>query len=143
LRADVDVSGYAQAEGAKTWLLPGLDTLHFSWPHARISSLAASFAARGGRESALAVANAMQYHVHRRVALPPAATLARLPGPVDVRQGLLGATRKMVVTPATIEDDFALDVATGTIAAGDYEAFVKAAHAADDGFLSSARISLP
>jgi len=143
LRADVDVSGYAQAEGAKTWLLPGLDTLHFSWPHARISSLAASFAARGGRESALAVANAMQYHVHRRVALPSGAMLARMPGPVDVRQGLLGATRKMTVTPAVIEDDFVLDVATGTIAAGDYDAFVKAAHAADDGFLSSARISLP
>jgi hypothetical protein len=69
--------------------------------------------------------------------------LARMPGPVDVRQGLLGATRKMTVTPAAVEDDFVLDVATGTIAAGDYDAFVKAAHAADDGFLSSARILVP
>jgi hypothetical protein len=151
LRADVDVSGYAQPEGAKTWLLPGLDTLHFSWPHARVSSLSASFASRGGRESALALANAVQYHVHRRVTLPPGATLARLPGPVDVRQGLLGASRKMTVMPAgpgpglgpMIEDDFFLDVATGTIAASDYDAFVQAAHAADDGFLSSARIAVP
>jgi hypothetical protein len=149
LRADVDVSGYAQAEGVKTWLLPGLDTLHLSWPHARVSSLSASFASRAGRESALALGSAVQYHVHRRVALPAGASLARLPGPVDVRQGLLGASRKMTVMPAgadpgpTIEDDFLLDVATGTIAASDYDAFVQAAHAADDGFLSSARITVP
>jgi len=140
LRADVGVSGYAQAEGAKTWLLPGLDTLHWPWPHARVSSLSASFASRGGRENALAVGTAVQYHVHRRVSLPTGATLARMPGPVDVRQRLMDASRKMTVVPGAIEDDFVLDVATGTIAAGDYDAFVRAAHAADDGFLSSARI---
>ena len=55
LRADVSVSGYAQLEGAKTWLLPGLDTLHSAWPRARVSSLAATFATRAGRESALAL----------------------------------------------------------------------------------------
>jgi hypothetical protein len=140
LRADVDVPGYAQGEGPKTWLLPGMDTLHLPWPHARVSSLSASFAARGGRESALAIAAAMQYHVHRRVALPDGATLARMPGPVDVRQGLLGASRRMTVTPAAIEDDFVLDVATGTVQTTDYEAFAKAAHAADDGFLASTRV---
>jgi hypothetical protein len=49
----------------------------------------------------------------------------------------------MPAAPAAIEDDFVLDMATGTIAALDYDAFVKAAHAADDGFLSSARITVP
>ena len=85
LRADVSVSGYAQLEGQKTWLLPGMDSLHWAWPRARVSSLAATFASRAGRESALAVSTAVQYHVHRRVELPKGATVARMPGPLDVK----------------------------------------------------------
>ena len=141
LRADVSVSGYAQLEGAKTWLLPGLDTLHWAWPRARVSSLAATFASRAGRESALAVGAAVQYHVHRRVDLPKGATVARMPGPLDVKAKLVDASRKLTVSGAgsIIEDDFVLDVSTGTIPPADYDAFVGAAHAADDGFLGSAR----
>jgi hypothetical protein len=143
LRADVSVSGYAQAEGAKIWLLPGIDTLHWAWPRARVSSLGATFASRGDRESALAVGSAVQYHVHRRVDLPPGATLLRVPGPVDVKAKLVEASRKMSVDKAAIEDDFVLEVATGTIQANEYDAFVGAAHTADDGFLSSTRVTKP
>jgi hypothetical protein len=143
LRADVSVSGYAQLEGAKTWLLPGLDTLHWTSPHARVSSLAATFATRAGRESALALSTALQYHVHRRVELPKGATVARLPGPLDLKANLVEASRKMNVMPDAVEDDFALGVATGTIPPSDYDAFVKAAHAVDDGFLASARVTMP
>src|SRR6202021_2860293 len=57
LRASVSVSGYAQAERSEkkgqrsnVWLLPGMDTLHSAWPRARVSNLAATFAARSGRE---------------------------------------------------------------------------------------------
>ena len=99
LRADVSVSGYAQLEGAKTWLLPGLDTLHSSWPRARVSSLGATFATRAGRESALAVSRAVQYHVHRRVELPTGATVARMPGPLDVQgQARRGRRASIAVT---------------------------------------------
>jgi hypothetical protein len=149
LRADVSVSGYAQLGGAHAWLLPGLDTMHSAWPRARVSSLGATFATRAGRESALALSRAVQYHVHRRVELPKGATVARMPGPLEVKAKLVEASRRIAVTaPAgaagtALEDDFVLGVATGTIPAKDYDAFVSVAHAADDGFLASTRVTMP
>jgi hypothetical protein len=151
LRAQVTVGGYAQLEGAKTWLLPGLDTMHSSSTRAHVSSLGATFATRSGRESALALSRAVQYHVHRRIELPPGATVVRMPGPLEVKAKLVDASRKFAVRPGgpgagaglVLEDDFALGVATGTIPARDYEGFVGVAHAADDGFLASTRISMP
>ncbi len=145
LRADVSVSGYAQLEGQKTWLLPGMDTLHWAWPRARVSSLAATFASRAGRESALAVGAAVQYHVHRRVDLPKGATVARMPGPLEVKGKLVDASRRLTVSGggSVVEDDFILDVSTGTIPPGEYDAFVGGAHAADDGFLASVRVAMP
>jgi hypothetical protein len=143
LRAEVSVSGYAQEDGAKTWLLPGLDTLHWSWPHARVSSLAATFATRAGRESALALSRAVQYHVHRRVTLPRGATVARMPGPLEVKARLVEASRKSGVAEGAVEDDFSISVSTGTIPVADYDGFVSVAHEADDGFLASTRVALP
>jgi hypothetical protein len=165
LRAEVTVSGYAQLEsasspesglkhpndaragGGRTWLLPGLDTMHTAWPHARVSSLGATFATRAGRESALALSRAVQYHVHRRIELPAGADVSRMPGPLDVKAKLVEASRRIGVTTGgatrTIEDDFVLGVTTGTIAARDYDAFVAVAHAADDGFLASTRVLVP
>jgi hypothetical protein len=150
LRASVSVSGYAQAEqtasagrGSTVWLLPGLDTLHWVWPRARVSNLAATFATRSGRESALAVSAAVQYHVHRRLELPAGAVVKRMPGPLEVQAKLVEASRKMSVGSGVIEDDFTLGVATGTVATGDYDSFVTTAHLADDGFMASTRISLP
>ncbi len=145
LRADVSVSGYAQLEGSKTWLLPGLDTLHRAWPRARVSSLAATFATQAGRENALAVGAAVQYHVHRRVELPKGATVARMPGPLEVKANLVDAERRLSVAGdgGVLEDDFVLDVATGTVPPAEYDAFVAGAHAADDGFLASVRVNAP
>jgi hypothetical protein len=151
LRADVSVSGYAQADGAAgTWLLPGMDSLHVVWPHARASSLAATFAVRAGRESALAVSRAVQYHVHRRVELPQGASVSRIPGPLRVKTKLIEASRKIEVAAAggstgapVVEEDFVLGVATGTVPVADYEAFAASAHAADDGFLASLRAKAP
>jgi hypothetical protein len=151
LRAEVSVSGYAQQDGEKTWLLPGLDTLHWSWPRARVSSLGATFATRAGRENELAVNTAVQYHVHRRVELPKGASVKAAPGPLEVKTKLVDASRRIAVAqapsdtalPVAVEDDFVLGVATGTVQTSDYEAFVRAAHAADDGFLASTRVSIP
>ena len=143
LRAEVTVDGYAQLEGAKTWLLPGLDTLHASYPRARVSTLGATFAARAGRESALALNHAVQYHVHRRIVLPHGAVVARMPGPMAVKARLVEASRKIAVTGDELEDDFLLGVTTGTVAPADYGAFVSVARAADDGFLASTRVTMP
>jgi hypothetical protein len=145
LRADVTVSGYAQlqGDGSKTWLLPGLDTLHTSQPRARVSSLGATFATRAGRESALAISRAVQYHVHRRLELPKGAVVARMPGPLDVKAKLVEASRHINVAGSAIDEEFVLGVATGTVPAKEYDAFVTVAHAADDGFLGATRITLP
>jgi hypothetical protein len=158
LRAEVSVSGYAQLEGAKTWLLPGIDALHWAWPRARVSSLASAYASRAGRESALAVSTAVQYHVHRRVELPAGLRVERMPGPLNVKAKLVDASRKIAVTgsasgggdagapgagPLAIEDDFVLGVTTGTISASDYDSFARGAHDVDDGFLASMRVLIP
>jgi hypothetical protein len=143
MRSDVTVSGYAQLEGAKTWLLPGMDTLHWSWPRPRVTSLGATFATRAGRESALALGTAVQYHVHRRIDLPKGAAIARLPGPLDVKSRLVQASRRIAVSGSSLEDEFLLDVATGTIPASDYDDFVSIAHQADDGFLAATRVTTP
>jgi hypothetical protein len=147
LRAEVSVSGYAQQDGAKTWVLPGLDALHWSWPRARVSTLGATFATRAGRESALALNTAVQYHVHRRVELPKGAIVARMPGPLEVKTSLVEASRRIAVGDAAgakaLDDDFVLGVATGTVPQSDYQAFVSSTHSADDGFLASTRVSMP
>jgi hypothetical protein len=117
--------------------------MHWSWPRARVSSLAATYATRAGRESALALAKAVQYHVHRRVELPAGASVARMPGPLEVKAKLVEASRKITVAGSAIEDDFVLGVATGTVSTADYDAFVGVAHAADDGFLASTRVTMP
>jgi hypothetical protein len=145
LRADVSVTGYAQLEAGGTWLLPGLDALHWSLPHAHVSSLGATFATRAGRESPLALTSALQYHVHRRVELPMGAGVTRLPGPTDVHAKLVEASRTIGIIPdgRVIEEDFVLGVATGTVSPQDYDAFVSVAHAVDDGFLASTRVRMP
>jgi len=143
LRAEVSVSGYAQAEAGTTFLLPGLDALHWAWPRAHVGSLSSAFATRAGRESALALSSAVQYHVHRRVELAKGAIIGRMPGPMDVKGKLVEASRRMVVAPDAIVDDFELGVSTGTIPAAEYGRFVAAARAADDGFLATTRLSWP
>jgi hypothetical protein len=142
LRASVSVSGYAQAEG-KTWFLPGMDPLHWVWPRARVSNLAATYATRADRQSALAVSSAVQYHVHRRVELPQGAVVARVPGPLDVKAKLVEASRTLTVDKSALDENFVLGVSTGTVPASDYEGFVGAARRTDDGFLASTRVSMP
>jgi hypothetical protein len=145
LRADVSVNGYAQLEAGGTWLLPGLDALHWSLPHAHVSSLGATFATRAGRESPLALSSALQYHVHRRLELPAGANVTHMPGPTDVHTKLVEASRTISVIPdgRVIDEDFVLGVATGTVSTKDYDEFASVAHAVDDGFLASTRVSIP
>jgi hypothetical protein len=157
LRAKVSIPGYAMALPMETgrprgsahratdttWILPGLDPLHWSSPRARVSTLGATFAARAGRRSALAVDTAVQYHVHRRVTIPHGAAVSRLPGPFKLKASLIDASRTIEVSGDAIEDDFVLGVRTGTVTALDYGAFVDEAHTADDAFLAGARIAAP
>ncbi|MCA9584380.1 MAG: hypothetical protein KC657_03385 [Myxococcales bacterium] len=147
IRADLTVGSYAQVEGTKaetrTWVLPGLDPVHYVFPRPYVSTLGSTYASHGARENALAVSHAIQYHVRRRVDLPAKASIARLAGPFRARGPLLEAERKVSVNGATIEEDFTLQVSTGTVPREGYATFVSEAHRADDAFRSSTRIRPP
>jgi hypothetical protein len=133
----------ARGATADTWILPGLDPLHWSSPRARVSTLGATFAARAGRRSALCIDAAVQYHVHRQVTFPARATVSRLPGPFRLKANLIDAARTVAVSGSVIDDDFVLGVRTGTVAAFEYGAFVADTHTADDAFLAGARLAVP
>jgi hypothetical protein len=144
LRADLTIPSYAEVAGApssRTWLLPGVDPLHSVFPRASASTLGATYAGQGKRQSALAISHAVQYHAHRRVELPSGARIASLPGPFEVKSARLEASRSIAVSGAVIEDDFVLGVPTGTIPSKDYETFVADVHRTDDAFLAATHVT--
>jgi hypothetical protein len=147
IRADLTAPAYAQVEGTKPetrgWILPGLDPVHYVFPRPFVTSLSATYASQAARESALAINRATQYHVRRRIDLPAKSSLTRLPGPFDQKGPLFSATRKISVNGTSMEEDFTLDVTTGTIPQAQYEQFVAAAHHADDAFRASTRVKPP
>lgn len=147
MRAELVAPAYAQIEGtrpeSRVWVLPGMDPVHYVFPRPFVTTLSSTYASQAARESALAINRATQYHVRRRVELPPGASIARLPGPFDGKGPLFGATRKIGVNGPTVEEDFTLDVTTGTVAQDRYEAFVAAARQTDDAFRASTRVKPP
>ena len=150
IRAELTAPAYAQVEGAaqgragsRTWVLPGIDPIHYVFPRPYVTTLSAAYASQGARESALAISQAAQYHVRRRVELPPKASIARLPGPFDGKGPLLSAQRKISVAGSTIEEDFTLEVSTGTIPKDKYDAFVTEIHRTDDAFRASTHVKPP
>jgi hypothetical protein len=147
IRAELTAPAYAQVEGtkagARTWVLPGIDPIHYVFPRPYVSTLGSTYAAHGARENALAISHAAQYHVRRRIELPAKASIARLPGPFDGKGPLLAAQRKISVNGNSIEEDFTLDVTTGTVPREKYEEFVTQAHRTDDAFRASTRVKPP
>jgi hypothetical protein len=147
IRAELTAPAYAQVEGTKpgsrTWVLPGIDPIHYVFPRPYATTLSAAYASQGARESALAINHATQFHVRRRVELPPKASIARLPGPFEGKGPLLSAQRKISVAGNTIEEDFTLELTTGTIAKDKYDAFVNETHRTDDAFRASTHIKPP
>ncbi len=143
LRADLSIPGYAQPEGAgptRSWVLPGIDPIHTMFPRPYVTTLGATYASRSARENALAISHAIQYHAHRRVELPPGASVVRTPGPFDTKSQGIEAGRKISVTGNVIEEEFVLGISTGTISQERYGAFVTDAHKTDDAFLASTRV---
>lgn len=147
IRAELSAPAYAQVEGQKpgnrAWILPGIDPVHYVFPRPFSSTLAASYASQASRENALAINRATQYHVRRRVELPPKAQIVRLPGPFEGKGPLFSASRKINVTGNNIEEDFSLEVTTGTVPRERYDDFVNAAHRTDDAFRASTRVKPP
>jgi hypothetical protein len=144
LRASIAMPGYGRPEGkdGTTWVLAGLEPVHFVVPRSFAGSLAATYASRAARQSALSIDVPLQYHVHRRVELPAGAVATRTPLPVSVDGPLLRADRKTEVTGKVIEDDFALSLPTGTVDASGYQAFVTRVQAVDAGFMAGTRVTV-
>jgi hypothetical protein len=140
LRALVSIPGYAQAEGT-SWVLPGFEPLHVGFPRAYVGTLGATFAGQGARESALAIDNAFQYHVHRRLELDAGIKqIGTLPA-VDQRDENLEALRRGKLENGALEEDFALSLATGTLDTETYGKFAESAHRIDDGFQAATRVT--
>jgi hypothetical protein len=141
LRASVTLPGYAQAEGS-SWVLPGFEPLHAGFPRPFVGTLGATFASQGARESALAIDDAFQYHVHRRLEWSKTMKLlSRLPS-VEVKDENLEAYRRGKLQDGVLEEDFGLSIPTGTLDTARYEQFADKAHRVDDGFQAAARVSL-
>ncbi len=147
IRAELTAPAYAQIEGQKpgsrSWILPGIDPVHYVFPRPYVSTLGSTYASVGARQNALAINHATQYHVRRRVELPAKASIVRLPGPFDGKGPLLAAQRKASVNGVTIEEDFTLDVTTGTVPRDRYDEFVGQVHRTDDAFRASTRVKPP
>jgi hypothetical protein len=147
IRAELTAPAYAQVEGTKagsrSWVLPGIDPIHYVFPRPFATTLSATYASQATRETALAINHATQYHVHRRVELPPKAAIARLPGPFEGKGPLFSALRKIAVAGNTIDEDFTLEVSTGTVPKEGYDAFVAETHRADDAFRASTHVKPP
>lgn len=141
IRADLTVGSYAQDEAGGFWALPGLDPVHIVYPRPYVSTLGNLYTAQSGREGAFAVDRAVQFHVRRRVELPKGAKIVRQPGPFEVRSPELDAQRLMKVDGSVIEEDFLLNLPTGTISKEHYTTFAQDARRTDDGFLASLRVA--
>jgi hypothetical protein len=143
LRAQITVRAYAEPEGkgaATTWVLPGIDSVHTVFPRPWVTTLASAYAGQGARQNALAINRAIQYHAHRRVELPAGTQVLRAPSTLEVRTQNLEASRRVAANASAIDEEFVLNVTTGTIAADRYAAFVGDAQKIDAGFLASTRL---
>lgn len=142
LRATIKISGFGRPEGkdGKVWVLPGVEPVHLLGGRNVVSTLGATYASRAERQSALSIDSPLQYHVRRRVELPSGATITREPAIIDVRDPHLTAQRKGTYKGNVIEEDYHLNLPTGTIDAGEYQAFVGRVHVVDDGFMAGIRV---
>lgn len=142
LRATIKISGFGRPEGkdGKVWVLPGIEPVHLLGGRSTVSTLGATYASRAERQSALSIDAPLQYHVRRRVELPAGAAVTREPALIDVRDPHLSATRKGTYKGNVIEEDYRLNLPTGTIDADEYQAFVGRVHVVDDGFMAGIRV---
>jgi hypothetical protein len=141
LRANIAIHGFARPEGqgGRTWTVPGIEPVHIGFPRSFAGTLGATYASRGARQSALSIETSLQYHVRRRIELPPGAAVIRAPGAVRVEDARLQASRKGTYGQV-IEEDFVLSLPTGTVAADAYKGFVERVQAVDSGFMAGIRV---
>jgi len=144
LRAVIAIHGLGRPEGkdGKTWVLAGLEPVHFVFPRGQVGTLGGTYASRGARQNALSIDTPLQYHLRRRIELPAGVTVARAPADVDVGDPSVRARRKLTTRGNVVEEDFVLSLPTGTVPASRYQAFVAKVQAIDDGFMAGVRLKV-
>ncbi|MEZ4298292.1 MAG: hypothetical protein R3B70_25285 [Polyangiaceae bacterium] len=142
LRASIKINGFGRPEGkdGKVWVLPGLEPVHVLGGRNVVSTLGATYASRAARQDALSIDSPMQYHVRRRIELPAGASIVREPPVIEVSDPHLAASRKGTYKGTVVEEDYRLNLPTGTVDAGEYQAFVERVHVVDDGFMAGIRV---
>jgi hypothetical protein len=137
LSADVTIPGFGSLEGkdGKSWVLPG-------YGPTRGGTLAARFASRAARQSAMTIDEPFQYRVKRVIKLPAGASIVKLPGELDKKSAALSAHRKVSVEGLTVTDEIALTLPTGTVGADAYRAFLDQVQAIDAGFMAGIRVKV-
>ncbi len=140
VQAKIAVHAFSQPEtkDGKTWLLPGFEPVHFARGYS--TTLATIYASRAGRESALSIERPIQYRMRRRIELPKGAVIMRPAAPLQLSNANLQASRSGTYESAAIEEEFVLDLPTGTISASDYDGFVERVRTVDDAFLAGTRV---
>jgi hypothetical protein len=136
------IAGFAfsqpETKDGKTLLVPGFEPVHLARGYA--STLAAMYASQAGRESALTIERPIQYRVRRRIELPKSATVTRPAAPLALDNASLHASRSVKFENGAIEEEFVLDLPTGTISADQYDSFVQRVRTVDDAFLAATRV---
>jgi hypothetical protein len=144
IRADIAVSGFARPEGkdGATWVLPGVEPVHYVFPRPYATTLGTTYTAQRERSTALSIEWPLQFVMTRTITLPPNARVSKSPAAVEVSGSVLRATRKSAVKGNEVIDEFRLDLPTGTVAAEAYPAFARDVQAVDSGFLSGTRVEV-
>ncbi len=143
LTAEVEVPGYAQAEGGG-WVLPGLEPYHQSFPVSVATTLAERLARQHSRDDALVISTPQRYELRRRIVLPAPARLGgRAPALEESSAGLV-ATRSFALADGgqAVEERFALSLPTGIVAKNEYGKLVDAVTRIDSGFSAAARVAV-
>jgi hypothetical protein len=142
LRASIAIHGFGRPEGkrGRTWVLAGIEPVHVMVPRAGVSTLGATYASRGARQNALSIDAPIQYHLHRHIELPRGATIPVAPAPVRVSDARVQAQRTTTVAGNIVEEEFTINLPTGTVTPSAYQAFVGRVQTIDDGFLAGLRV---
>lgn len=140
LSAKVVLPSYLQREGS-TWVLAGIDPVHYGYPAPGTATMRGAFTTKGQRDTALVLSTAQRWTMRRKVTLPAGFSVAHAPDAKTESNDLVKATRSTKVAGAVVEDAFGLEVSIGAVPAAGYAAFSGLAKRVDDAFLAGVRVT--
>jgi hypothetical protein len=135
VRAKVSMIGYAQKEGSG-WVVPGMAAVHFVYPQAMSGNLSSMLTSQKTRQTALAIQQAIRYQV-TRIHHWPASFRMQAPKDFQLTLPLLKARRGYKAQAETLEEQFSLELQTGTVPVEEYTNFANEVKKLDEQFLRS------